>query len=143
MLDHFGSSGMPGSSSTQPDPPPSAIDGASLGSLVWGSIERNTGTFCPYAETAEIEAAFARFVDCGDFLMPGEIVRKTVVGTPVKCMTAGRPTPTNEYMRLRFEHEKLTMDAGNRAVLWAASAQAVGTEPRPQPPSAGGQRSRL
>ena len=27
---------------------------------VWGSIERNTGTFCPYAETVEIEAAFAR-----------------------------------------------------------------------------------
>ena len=57
MLDHFGSSGMPGSSSSDP---PSAVDGASLGSLVWGSIERNTGTFCPYAETAEIEAAFAR-----------------------------------------------------------------------------------
>ena len=58
MLDYYGSSGMAGSSSSsQADPPPSAVDGASLGSLVWGSIERNTGTFCPYAETAEIEAA--------------------------------------------------------------------------------------
>ena len=91
-----------------------------------------------------IEAAFARFVDCGDFLMPGDIVRKTVVGTPVKCMTAGRPTPTSEYMRVRFEREKLTMDTGNRTLLWEASAKAVGTEPRPQPSSASsGQSSRL
>ena len=40
-------------------PTAGAVDGASLGSLVWGSIERNTGTFAR-AETAEIEAAFAR-----------------------------------------------------------------------------------
>ena len=45
---------------TNPTGVASAIDGASLGSLVWGSIERNTGTWSPYspAETAMIERAF-------------------------------------------------------------------------------------
>lgn len=76
-----------------------------------------------------VEAAFARFVDGGDFLMPGDVVEKAVVGMPVKCMTAGRPTPTSQYMREQFQMERLTMDRANHRTLWAASLEAVGTEP--------------
>ena len=107
MLDHFGSSGMPGSSSSDP---PTAVDGASLGSLVWGSIERNTGTFCPYAETAEIEAAFAR-VDASIHL-PG-------------CFNA-----TLHFRRDTLHHYQLTpavgsKPAGFRSVVRGAAGDRV------------------
>ena len=126
MLDYYGSSGMAGSSSSsQADPPPTAVDGASLGSLVWGSIERNTGTFCPYAETAEIEAAFAR----GDasIHLPG-------------CFNA-----TLHFRRDTLHHYQLTPAVGSKPagfrsvvrgaagdrvdIFWHASERLFRTEP--------------
>ena len=36
-------------------------------------------------------------------LFPGEYIQKTVVGMPVKCITAGRPTPRyHSFMSIRF-----------------------------------------
>ena len=73
-------------------------------------------------------AGFGRsnHVDSGDFFMPGSVVKKTVVGMPVKCMTAGLPTPTHSFMRKHFDNEKLTMDVENHHVLWTMSEQATG-----------------
>jgi NAD(P)-dependent dehydrogenase (short-subunit alcohol dehydrogenase family) len=52
-----------------------------------------------------MEAAFGAGAHSGDFYMPGERVKNTTVGKPTKCMTAGQPSPSNKYIRERFEHE--------------------------------------
>lgn len=53
--------------------------------------------------------------------MPGEFIQNTVVGMPVKCITAGEPTPSAERIAARFENEKLTMDPANQRLLWEVS----------------------
>ena len=68
-----------------------------------------------------IEAAFGQEVESGDFFMPGDFVNKTVIGMPVKCMTAGKPTPSGDWMNEKFDNESLTMEIANRTVLWEAS----------------------
>ena len=45
--------GQAGALPTPAPIPPSAA-------IVWGSFERNTGTWCPYPDSAKVEAAFAR-----------------------------------------------------------------------------------
>mmetsp|Transcript_5324 Transcript_5324/g.14779 ORF Transcript_5324/g.14779 Transcript_5324/m.14779 type:complete len:379 (-) Transcript_5324:12-1148(-) len=72
-----------------------------------------------------MEAAFGKDVGSGDFFMPGDLVKKTVVGLPVKCMTAGRPTPSNKRIEKAFENEKLTMEPASRALLWSCSVRAI------------------
>jgi len=71
-------------------------------------------------------ACFATDVASGDFFMPGDRVQETTCGKPVKCMTAGRATPTQEWMAEAFENEKLTLDPANHELLWSASVKAVG-----------------
>ena len=44
-------------STEPPHVAPPSVDG---GPIVWGSFERNTGTWCPYPDSAKVEAAFAR-----------------------------------------------------------------------------------
>ena len=61
----------------------------------------------------------------GDFFMPGDYVKKTVVGFPTKCMTAGVPTPKNELIKNGFRMEELTMSQKNRDLLWRCSEQAT------------------
>eukprot|EP00927_Polykrikos_kofoidii_P068785 TRINITY_DN64117_c0_g1_i1.p1 TRINITY_DN64117_c0_g1~~TRINITY_DN64117_c0_g1_i1.p1 ORF type:complete len:380 (+),score=68.83 TRINITY_DN64117_c0_g1_i1:85-1224(+) len=73
-----------------------------------------------------MEAAFGRETNSGDFFMPGSIVKKTVVGMPVKCMTGGCPTPSTSFIKRAFEDEKLTMDPANRELLWLWSLRAIG-----------------
>merc|ERR1712187_842041 len=73
-----------------------------------------------------ILAAFASDIVSGDFLMPGELVKKTVVGWPVKCMSAGVATPPSKWIENAFENEKLTLDVANQELLWKASMAAVG-----------------
>ena len=58
--------------------------------------------------------------------MPGDVVQKTVVGLPVKCITAGCPTPTSPHMAKTFDNEALTMDPANHDLLWRVSEAAVG-----------------
>merc|ERR1719329_597925 len=72
-----------------------------------------------------MEAAFGAGTESGDFYMPGEVVKKTVVGVPKKCITAGRPTPISEGNKRGFEEEKLTMDPANHQLLWAESERAT------------------
>lgn len=72
-----------------------------------------------------IEAAFAATANGGDFYMPGDMVDGTPVGMPVKCMTAGKPTPTSKSMAKRFSNEALTMSEANRSLLWAESEKAT------------------
>jgi len=71
-------------------------------------------------------ACFATDVASGDFFMPGDRVQETTCGMPVKCMTAGRATPTQEWMSKTFEDEKLTLDPANHELLWSVSVKAVG-----------------
>eukprot|EP00945_MAST-04E_sp_MAST-4E-sp1_P000436 g436.t1 len=72
-----------------------------------------------------VEAAFGTHVLGGDFFMPGDYVKKTVVGLPTKCMTAGVPTPKNELIKNGFRMEELTMSQKNRDLLWHCSEQAT------------------
>ena len=72
-----------------------------------------------------VEAAFGTHVLGGDFFMPGDYVKKTVVGLPTKCMTAGVPTPKNELIKNGFRMEELTMSQKNRDLLWHYSEQAT------------------
>ena len=58
--------------------------------------------------------------------MPGDVVQRTVVGIPVKCVTAGHPTPTSPHMAKTFDHEALTMDVRVHDLLWRVSEAAVG-----------------
>jgi NAD(P)-dependent dehydrogenase (short-subunit alcohol dehydrogenase family) len=68
-------------------------------------------------------AAFGADVHSGDFFMPGDLVQKTVVGLPVKCITAGKPTPSSKYIEKSFDNEKLTLDDANQQLLWEMSEQ--------------------
>lgn len=68
-----------------------------------------------------MEASFGQSASSGDFFMPGLLIENTPVGMPVKCMTAGLPTPVDESMRKRFNNEELTMNAANHKLLWEAS----------------------
>ena len=63
-----------------------------------------------------MEAAFGADANSGDFFMPGDFIENTVVGMPVKCITAGVATPTAENIATRFEHERLSLDLANRAL---------------------------
>lgn len=88
---------------------------------VYPGVQSAADGACPL-----MEAAFGADAESGDFYMPGERVKGTPVGMPVRCMTAGVPTPSTEFIAKRFQHEKLTMDERNRDVLWRASEAAVG-----------------
>uniref|UniRef100_A0A7S1QGM7 Protochlorophyllide reductase n=1 Tax=Alexandrium catenella TaxID=2925 RepID=A0A7S1QGM7_ALECA len=72
-----------------------------------------------------VEAAFASTASGGDFYMPGEMINGTPVGMAVKCMTAGKPTPTSASMAKQFKNEALTMSQANRLLLWAESERAT------------------
>ena len=93
-------------------------------------IDRGSSPYTPQsaADGAAplMAAAFGAGVGSGDFFMPGDFEDGTVKGMPVKCMTGGRPTPTSDHIREKFENEALTMDVGNRELLWEASEAAVG-----------------
>jgi len=73
-----------------------------------------------------IMASFAKEASSGDFYMPGGFEDNTPKGMPVKCMTAGKPTPPNQRIEKNFKNESLTMDAKNRELLWRESEKAIG-----------------
>jgi len=73
-----------------------------------------------------MEAAFGASADSGDFYMPGDLVKKTVVGVPKKCITAGRPTPFSDHVKMKYDDETLTMNPANHQLLWAESERATG-----------------
>lgn len=90
-------------------------------SAMFPGIQSAADGACPL-----IVASFSSDVASGDFFMPGELVKETVVGWPVKCISACRATPTTEWMSKNFENEKLTLDPANHELLWDASVKAVG-----------------
>lgn len=73
-----------------------------------------------------ILAGFGPGVDSGDFYMPESMAGSMVVGSPVKCMEAGKATPKADFQEQKFEHEKLTLSPENQALLWAKSEEAIG-----------------
>merc|ERR1712205_186324 len=68
-----------------------------------------------------MEASFGASANSGDFYMPRDMVKGTPVGMPVKCMTAGKPSPVSESMAKRFKNEELTMNEANHKILWIES----------------------
>jgi threonine dehydratase len=73
-----------------------------------------------------IMASFANNVNSGDMFMPGELIKNTVVGIPVKCIQKGIPTPPTEYIKQAFQMEELTMSIENQNILWEMSEIATG-----------------
>jgi NAD(P)-dependent dehydrogenase (short-subunit alcohol dehydrogenase family) len=73
-----------------------------------------------------IEASFGASSHSGDFFMPGDLDEGTPVGMAVKCMTAGTPTPTSDFMKKSFQNEELTMSVANHTLLWTESEKATG-----------------
>jgi hypothetical protein len=72
-----------------------------------------------------IMAAFSADTNSGDMYMPVSN-DKGVKGMPTKCITAGRPSPAEDWIRDGFENEALTMNTSNRNLLWRESETAVG-----------------
>ena len=73
-----------------------------------------------------MEAAFGQNVGSGDFFMPRNLVKNTVVGMPTKCMTDGSPSPSTDYIKKAFKMEELTMLQENRTLLWRESEKVCG-----------------
>lgn len=71
-----------------------------------------------------MQAAFGN-ADSGDFFMPKDFVNNSVTGMPVKCMTAGQPSPIDKSMMKRFNNEALTINRENHALLWTESEKAT------------------
>ena len=49
-----------------------------------------------------MEAAFGAGAESGDFYMPCDLVQGTQVGMPVKCISAGVPTPSAEHIVKKY-----------------------------------------